>query len=154
MTTNRRSKSGLRGFSRMCAVQARYQLEVVDQNIDELISNFIINKGYLSEELVVPEMDCEFFKNLMYISQKNLNEIDKILADNLNENWTFDRLDITIKNIVRLGIAEIVYFLEIPLKVVINEYVELAKSFFDKSEVTFVNGILHKVSQTYRPTGE
>ena len=70
-----------------------------------------------------------------------IDDLDKAIADH-TKNWDFSRLAIIDKNILRLGLAEIYYFPDIPKKVSIDEAIELAKTFGSADSSRFVNGIL------------
>ena len=62
------------------------------------------------------------------------------------ESWQLDRLDPVMYAILGLGATEILYFQKIAHTIILNEYIELAKAFFDKPEASFVNGILSAIS--------
>jgi N utilization substance protein B len=107
----------------------------------------------LSEDISVSEMDFEFFQLLLETAEKHSERIDKIISENLSENWKIERLDKVMKSILRLGATELLYLDDIPSNVIFNEYIEISKSFFKKSEVAFVNGLLNSVSQQH-PRGQ
>ena len=77
--------------------------------------------------------------------QNNLSRIDDCISKNVAKNWSFSRLDKVMQSLLRLGTCEILFFKEIPSKVIFNEYIEIAKSFFAKNDVSFVNGILNSI---------
>jgi N utilization substance protein B len=68
----------------------------------------------------------------------------------LAANWKLERLDATVRAILRAGAFELMRRPEIPSEVVIDEYVELAKAFFDPTEAGFVNGALDSVARDVR----
>ncbi len=73
--------------------------------------------------------------------QKNHEEIDKMIND-YSEGWDFDRLVKMDKDILRIALAELVYIKEAPMKVVVDEALELAKKYTTQDRKTFVNGVL------------
>jgi N utilization substance protein B len=75
--------------------------------------------------------------------------IDQAVVKRLAENWKLDRLDATVRAMLRAGSFELIYR-DTPVEVVINEYVELAKAFFDAKEWAFINGALDAVAQDVR----
>ena len=93
----------------------------------------------------------KFFKQLVETAAKNLDEITPIVKEHLNENWTLDRLDPVALCILQLGICELKYFNTIPSIVIMDEYTEVAKSFFTKTNTAFINGILNTVARKLRP---
>lgn len=175
----RLAKSGLRGVARFCALQKLYETEFEsdllkvrdifqnsEKNVEKSSDTISTkdgrnakNEGSLSEEfdmaflsdsISVSEMDREFLKNLLNNCYENLETIDQFIRSSLAETWSLERLDPVTKCILRLGITEIIYFPETPENVIFNEYVEIAKAFFEKSEVAFINGLLNKVGQKAR----
>lgn len=113
-----------------------------------------LDMAFLSDSISVSEMDREFLKNLLNNCYENLETIDQFIRSSLAETWSLERLDPVTKCILRLGITEIIYFPETPENVIFNEYVEIAKAFFEKSEVAFINGLLNKVGQKVRKEKE
>jgi transcription antitermination protein NusB len=78
---------------------------------------------------------------------ENQERIDGHIRENL-EKWSFDRLAKVDRNILRLGVYELLFVEDVPNKVVINEAVEIAKIFGDDQSSKFINGVLSKVSQS------
>lgn len=147
----RRAKSGLRGVARFCALQTLYRSEFCDSSVASVLSE--TDKGveaFLTESISVFEMDKVFFKRLLDESSKNLSDIDAIIAKNLSKTWSMDRLDPVTKCILQLGVTELMCFKQTPSNVIFNEYIEIAKAFFDTTEVSFINGLLNKVADSVR----
>ncbi len=82
--------------------------------------------------------------------QANLPQIDGLLTP-VVENFRIERLANVDRNILRLGIYELLYVPEVPAPVIINEAIEIAKNLGAGESGSFVNGILHKISQSVRP---
>jgi N utilization substance protein B len=144
-------KSGLRGIARFCAVQMMYRAELCSCPIAKIVDEFDKDGSVLlSENISVSEMDRAFFRELLAAAEENLNDIDAIICANLSKNWKFERLDSVTRSILRLGIAELKCFRKIPLGVILNEYIEISKAFFDTKEVSFINGLLHEASTCLR----
>lgn len=93
----------------------------------------------------------EFTEKLVYAVQRNEDEIAAHVAAVL-ENWRINRISPVERALLMLGCAEILYFADIPPRVSINEYIELAKVFSNENAPPFINGILDKlVHQTGKP---
>lgn len=151
----RRAKSGLRGVARLCALQMLYKYEFYNGSVtDVIVKSDDGFEALLTESISISGMDKNFCKHLLDNSIKNLSEIDNIIIKNLSTNWKIERLDPVIKCILRLGITELLYFPKIPSKVIFNEYIEIAKAFFDTLNVSFVNGLLNKAAGYLRKKGE
>ncbi len=147
MQDKRKFKSGLRGFARLYAVQILYRNQMGGGNLESLIKeaekevNVIISENYS-----VHEIDLKFFIKLISNTIQNLNEIDKIIEKHLSKHWSFSRLDRVMQSLIRLGACELKFMKDIPPTVIFNEYIEIAKAFFEKNDVAFLNGILNTIS--------
>jgi N utilization substance protein B len=97
----------------------------------------------------VPVEIPEFTRILCLIAEENADSIRRELSSRL-EKWKWSRLGIAERSILRLGAAEILYLPDIPPRVTINEYVEMAKSFAGENSPGLVNGILDKVAKAAR----
>ena len=92
--------------------------------------------------------DDDFVDTIVTNTVDHLEEIDKIIADNL-KNWKIDRIPKTSLAILRISCAQLLYMSDdIPQKVVINEAVELAKKYGSDDDYSFVNGILRSISDS------
>ena len=92
------------------------------------------------------EEDRSFFEKLFEISVNRDKEFDKLIADK-SKNWDIERMAIMDKIILKMAIGEMIYFPNIPVKVTINEYIELSKNFSTPKSKKFVNGILDVLSE-------
>ncbi|MDR1982699.1 MAG: transcription antitermination factor NusB [Holosporaceae bacterium] len=149
MTKNRRSQGGLRSMARLCAVQMVYRAHITGCPMKTIATELgDHSETVITENISISEMDRDFFLRLIETVEDNSAKIDEMISENLSDNWKFDRLDNVMKSILRLGIAELLHFQDIPPNVVFNEYIEISKSFFEKSEVAFINGILNSVGKS------
>jgi len=98
------------------------------------------------------EDDKEFIEKL-YAGASNLDERYKELIANNTRNWEVDRLPLTDRIILEMAIAEFISFPSIPVKVTINEYIELAKNYSTPKSRQFINGILDVISKELKDTG-
>ncbi|AZV47479.1 transcription antitermination factor NusB [Nautilia sp. PV-1] len=94
---------------------------------------------------------AEFAKKLLKGILEHIDEIDEIIKNHLID-WDFDRLDKVDKQILRVGIYEILYT-DTPYQIVIDEAVKIAKNFSEDKAKSFINGILDKVAKE-KPTNE
>ena len=76
--------------------------------------------------------------------------MDQAIAKRLAANWRLERIDATLRAILRAGGYELVYRPDVPTEVVIDEYVEIAKSFFEGPEPGFVNAALDGIARDHR----
>ncbi len=150
MKENRRAQCGIRGLTRLYALQVLYSNHFLNEKeIDP--TKWIGDDAeiLLSDEMSVKDIDKQFFSDLINRLQQNLSKIDAQIQQNIAKTWSFDRLDKVMQELLRLGVCEILFFKEIPHNVIFNEYIEIAKAFFEKNEVSFVNGLLNSVSNKF-----
>jgi transcription antitermination protein NusB len=150
-----------RSLSRLAAVQTLFQydfnknmqLEALTSLNDEKISEIFdtiknFNKGVT--EFKDLKLDRNWFLILVNSVFKNKSSIDSTLISFLENDWSIDRMDPTLTNILRCAYIEFKDYSNIPVKVIINEYTNIASSFYDVAEVNFINGVLDKVSNKFR----
>lgn len=140
-----------RSVARLAAVQALYQMEVSNAGVEAVIREFTEHRFDRDVEgMTLAAADEAFFAEVVRGVVAHQRQVDAAIVKRLAENWRLERLDATVRAILRAGVFELEHRLEIPTEVVIDEYVELAKSFFDGPEPGFVNGALDGVAQDVR----
>jgi N utilization substance protein B len=141
-----------RSVARLAAVQALYQMEVSSAGAEAVIREFGEHRFDRDiEDMALAGADEAFFADLVRGVVANQREVDAAIARRLAQNWRLERIDATVRAILRAGAYELTHRSDVPTEVVIDEYVELAKSFFDGPEPGFVNGALDGVAQDVRP---
>src|SRR3546814_15054262 len=96
------------------------------------------------------DADVPFFDDLVGGAAARGEEIDRRIADKLARGWTLDRLDKSMKAILRAGAYELIARPDVPAKTVISEYLDVADAFYDKPEKGFVNGLLDALAKDVR----
>lgn len=140
-----------RSVARLAAVQALYQMEVSSVGVEAVIREFTEHRFDRDVEgMTLAAADEAFFAEIVRGVVARQREVDVAIVKRLAENWRLERLDATVRAILRAGVFELERRPDIPTEVVIDEYVELAKSFFDGPEPGFVNGALDGVAQDVR----
>jgi len=81
---------------------------------------------------------------------ENKEKIDSIISNHLL-NWDFDRVSFIERSILRLGTYELIYEMDIPIEVTLNEMIEIAKKYGEDDSGKFVNGVLDKIAKTETP---
>ncbi len=130
-----------RTLARECALKILYQKDVRNSAVDLLYEQY-----WQIEEEADTEVK-EFARLLVFGIDRNLADIDKKISQYAT-NWQLKRMAIIDRNILRLGVFELLFAADIPPKVAINEAVELAKKYGDLESSKFVNGILDKIHKT------
>ena len=129
---------GQRHKARCVILEVLYSIEVGGE------TNIETNLNYCSSLHNLNNDSFAFAQRLFEVIRANQAEIDNILKEHIN-NWDINRLAIVDKNILRLGVGEIKCFPETPVKVAIDEAIELAKTYGSADSGRFVNGILDAV---------
>jgi transcription antitermination protein NusB len=142
-----------RRAARLAAVQALYQMELSGASIEDVIAD--VDAGRLPRHEEAPggdaDADPHFFRALIESAVARQNTIDRAIARRLSTGWRLDRLDAVARAILRAGAVELEQRHDIPVAVVIDEYVEIAKSFFNGPEPGFINATLDACGRDLRP---
>jgi N utilization substance protein B len=140
-----------RSAARLAATQALYQIEITKGDAEEVIQEFIDHRfGTDVESGNQGAHDEAFFRDVVIGVLNKQVEVDRLLARSLAEGWTLGRIDSILRALLRAAAYELVGRADVPVNVVINEYVELAKDFFDGDEPSFVNAVLDRISRDRR----
>lgn len=132
---------GYRRKAREYALQMLYQYDVSQQSA-----------GFCDEfwaDKEVPENIREFTNNIVDGVIKNLSIIDDKIRLSAS-HWSIDRMAVVDRNILRMSIFELLYIKDIPVKVTINEAIEIAKRFGVEETGSFVNGILDRIVKDHQ----
>ena len=135
---------GKRRKSRELALQLLYQLDLQDASTAE---------PYLDEFWTRHPVDGEvrgFVESLVRGTKLHQQKIDEVIGQ-FAENWDLDRMAVVDRNILREGVFELLWMMEIPPKVAINEALEVAKKFSTRESSRFINGLLDRVHKELRP---
>lgn len=140
-----------RSAARLAAVQALYQREMEPVATAPLLHQFHEHRlGATIEDAEYNEADVAFFDDIVSGSIARADEIDAAIVARLASGWSLDRLDRAMRALLRAATYELVARPDVPVKSVINEYLDVAGAFFDKRERSFVNGVLDAVAKDVR----
>lgn len=140
-----------RTVARLAAVQALYQMEIASAGVEAVIREFCDHRfdSDLDGERLA-EADEAFFAELVRGVVGHQARIDHAIAARLAQGWRLDRLDATLRAILRAGAFELMERPDVPLEVAIDEYVEIGKCFFEGPEPGVVNGVLDGIAKEAR----
>ncbi|ANK13165.1 transcription antitermination factor NusB [Erythrobacter neustonensis] len=153
---NHPAKSQARSAARLAAVQALYQQHMEGTALARLLDEFHQHRLGRTiddddfDEAEYADADVLFFDDVVRGVAARRDEIDGVVAGKLAAGWSVTRLDKAMLQVLRAGTYELLARHDIPAAVVINEYVEVAKAFFDDGQAKFVNGILDAVAKDAR----
>ena len=138
-------------MARLAAVQALYQMEVSGVGVETVVREFADHRFDRDiDGAAMAAADESFFATLVRGVVAAQGEVDKAVVAHLASNWKLERIDATARAMLRAGAYELMHLPETPTEVAIDEYVEIAKSFFDGPEIGFVNGALDAIAHDVR----
>ena len=145
-------KRKIRSATRLYIIQALFQMEQLDQSIDQVVEEFIEHRfGAHYDEGQMSDGDEVLFKLVLEAAINFQASIDQLTDRALVEKWPIARIDPTLRSLFRSAAAEIVQ-IKTPPKIVITEYVALAHAFFtDGKEPSFVNAVLDHMAKEACP---
>jgi N utilization substance protein B len=140
-----------RTVARLAAVQALYQMEMSGVGAEAVIAEFSEHRFDRDMEgETLAEADEAFFADLVKGVVARQAAIDGAVVKRLASGWRLERIDATLRAILRAGGWELMHRPDVPVEVAIDEYVEIAKSFFEGPEPGFVNGALDGIARDAR----
>lgn len=150
-----------RTVSRMAAVQALYQMDLAGTDAGDVIAQFLAEKpeqkGAEAEDSGDAEAltslegaDPTFFADVVKGVVRRQREIDPLVDQQLRTGWRLVRVDSILRAILRGGVFELLERSDVPARVTINEYINIAKAFFEADEPKVVNGVLDRIAHKVR----
>lgn len=140
-----------RTVARLAAVQALYQMELAGTAAEAVVREF---RNFRFDGDIdgapIAEADEIYFSDIVQGVVEHQRAIDDAVKARLASNWRMERLDATLRALLRSGAFELMHKPDVPREIVIDEYVELAKAFFNDSEAKFVNAALDGVARDAR----
>ena len=148
-----RPRASSRSAARLAAVQALYQMDMTGIDLNEVIAEFEAHRlGKEIEGCQYADAEAAFFRDLVEGVVREQLEIDPLIDRQLAEGWRLTRVDSILRAILRAGAYEILKRGDVPARVVISEYVDIAHAFFGEDEPKVVNGILDRLGHRARPS--
>ena len=145
-------RAASRSAARLAAVQALYQMDMTGIDLTDVIAEFEVHRlGQDVEGCQYGEVEAAFFRDLVEGVVREQLMVDPLIDKQLAEGWRLTRVDSILRAILRAGAYEILMRSDVPARVVISEYVDIAHAFFAEEEPKVVNGILDRIGHKSRP---
>ncbi|MBW8639698.1 transcription antitermination factor NusB [Hoeflea sp. WL0058] len=141
-----------RGAARLSAVQALYQMDVGGTGVLEVVREYELHR--LGKEIdgdQYREADAAWFRAIVSGVVEQQKQLDPMIRSALLEDWPLSRIDSTLRAILRAGTYELVNRRDVPVAVIVTEYVDVAGAFFDEDEPKMVNAVLDRLAKKLRP---
>ena len=158
--TAKRPSGRHRSAARLTAVQALYEMDMAGAAADPVLREFLLSRWTDTEnggEDIggletggLAEPDGELLFALVHGVGDRHAELDGLIAPALSANWTMERLEAVLKAVLRAGAFELLALTNVPPRVVISEYVDVAHAFFSGGEPGFVNSVLDHLARKLR----
>lgn len=144
-------RSRARSAARLAAVQALYQQEMEATPTPQLLHEFHQHRfGETIDDVTMVDAEMDFFDDVVKGVTARREEIDRTIAERLAEGWKLERLDRSMRAILRAGTYELLARADVSVGTIIDEYLDVAHAFFDEKDVKFVNGLLDRVAKDVR----
>jgi len=142
-----------RGAARLAAVQALYQLDIAGTTLPEVLAEFeSFRLGREVDGEQYREADPSYFRDIVAGVVRDQRTLDPQVHESLTPGWPLHRIDATLRAILRAGAYELASRTDVPGRVVVSEYVDIARAFFDADIAGMVNGVLDALARKLRPT--
>lgn len=135
-----------RRAARLSAVQALYQMELTGEDAGTVAEEFVEYR--FSDSPATP--DESLFRAIVDGVPQRQVAIDRAVAAALSENWRLRRIDSILRAVLRAAVWELVDRPDIPVRVVLDEYIEIARAFADEEHCAFVNAVLDRIAHAER----
>lgn len=143
-----------RGAARLAAVQALYQMDVAGTGLLETTAEYeLFRLGKEIDGELYRDADPQWFRAILAGVVEDQKTIDPVIRKSLTEDWPLSRLDSTLRAILRAGVFELTRRRDVPVAVIVSEYVDIAKAFYTEDEPKLVNAVLDRVARRSRDEG-
>jgi N utilization substance protein B len=140
-----------RGAARLAAVQALYQMDIGGSGVLEVVAEYEAHR--LGQELdgeTYLKADPSWFRSIVAGVVREQTKLDPLIGSALQDDWALSRLDSTVRAILRAGTFELLERKDVPVPVIVTEYVEIAHAFFEDDEPKLVNAVLDRIAKQLR----
>ncbi|MFL0694870.1 MAG: transcription antitermination factor NusB [Agrobacterium tumefaciens] len=140
-----------RGAARLAAVQALYQMDIAGSGVLEVVAEYEAHR--LGQEVdgdTYLKADASWFRSIVAGVVRDQTKIDPLIRSALQDDWSLSRMDSTVRAILRSGTFELIERKDVPIAVIVTEYVEIAQAFFTEDEPKLVNAVLDRIAKQVR----
>lgn len=146
-------KASKRGAARLAAVQALYQMEMSGTGLNDILAQF--ESHWLGREVEGEQYlpaEHAFFRDIVAGVVDMQRGLDPRIDAALQATWPLRRIEAILRSVLRAGAWELSERSDIPARVVVSEYVDVARAFVDDTETGMVNGVLDRLARNTRPS--
>jgi len=144
-------KANRRGAARLAAVQALYQMDIAGSGINDIFAEF--ESHWLGNEVEGEQYlpaEAAFFRDIVAGVVRDQARLDPMIDEALSKGWPLKRIDAILRAVLRAGSYELEHRLDVPGRVVVSEYVDVANAFVEREETGMVNAVLDQIARQFR----
>jgi len=145
-------KANRRGAARLAAVQALYQMDIAATPLNDILAEF--ESHWLGREIEGSQYlpaEAAFFREIVAGFVREQRRLDPIINAALSGGWPLKRVEALLRAILRAGAYELDHRQDVPVRVVVSEYVDVAHAFLDGDEAGMANAVLDELARKLRP---
>jgi N utilization substance protein B len=144
-------KANRRGAARLAAVQALYQMDIAGTGLNDILAEF--EGHWIGREVEGAQYlpaEAAFFRDVVSGVVREQRKLDPLIDDALARGWPLKRIEAIMRAVLRAGAYELDHRSDIPARVVVAEYVDVANAFVDRDETGMVNAVLDQLARQLR----
>jgi N utilization substance protein B len=148
---NDERKANRRGAARLAAVQALYQMDIAGTGLADILAEF--ESHWLGNEVEGSKYlpaEAAFFRDIVGGTVREQRKLDPLIDAALERGWPLKRIEALLRAVLRAGAYELDQRSDVPARVVVSEYVDVARAFVDKEETGLVNAVLDQLARQLR----
>lgn len=144
-------KANRRGAARLAAVQALYQMDIAGTALNEILAEFESHwlGGEVEGSQYLPA-EAAFFRDIVTGTVREQRKLDPLIDVALSAGWPLKRVEALLRAVLRAGAFELDQRKDVPARVVVSEYVDVANAFVDRDETGMVNAVLDTLARQLR----
>ena len=144
-------KANKRGAARLAAVQALYQMDISGTGLNEILAEF--ESHWLGREVEGAQYlpaEAAFFRDIVSGVVRDQRALDPQIDEALAKGWPLKRIEAVLRVAVRAGLYELEHRRDVPARVVVAEYADVAAAFVERDETGMVNAVLDQLARKHR----
>jgi len=144
-------KANRRGAARLAAVQALYQMDIAGTGLNDILAEF--ESHWIGREVEGAQYlpaEAAFFRDVVSGVVREQRKLDPLIDDALARGWPLKRIEAIMRAVLRAGAYELDHRSDVPARVVVAEYVDVAHAFVDRDETGMVNAVLDQLARQLR----
>jgi len=144
-------KANRRGAARLAAVQALYQMDLAGTGLNEILAEF--ESHWIGREVEGAQYlpaEAAFFRDIVAGVVREQRKLDPLIDAALAERWPLKRIEAILRAVLRAGAYELEHRKDVPARVVVSEYADVAAAFVEREETGMVNAVLDQLARQLR----